>query len=303
MQQLLLAPVPGNKTNQNNVLKLNVKPADIVIPPPNKQKENQKPAQSPMIPTAAFKILKRGEPFPQKPKSPVKDVSTNNSKQQVKPEIIESKPQTSQMPKALLEVKQASPKKVEQKPENKQIRKSKKSESEKSQISTKIESSEESLALDTTQSSLDITQSSGTGESEISLNIEAEKPESHANAPTPVQGGIKIDPLQLISSIAAPSFISPIKSSSASPKKMAPQRSLSVNDQPVDKPQQFEKFGDFKSFTEKQAPTPCNLNSRNQRTRGSTRSPSGVPTTDFANGYGKIHRKNRELDVRFFYCT
>uniref|UniRef100_A0A914Q8N8 DFDF domain-containing protein n=1 Tax=Panagrolaimus davidi TaxID=227884 RepID=A0A914Q8N8_9BILA len=76
---------------------------------------------------------------------------------------------------------------------------------------------------------------------------------------------------------------------------MVPQRSLSVNDQPVSKPQ-YEKFGDFKRFTEKQAPTPCNLNANNQRSRGNTTSPSGVPTKDFVNGYGKVHKRNRELD-------
>jgi hypothetical protein len=292
MQQLLLAPVSNTAAQVDIEKHLESK---IISPPPKqtstpiasdmlfKQKENQKPKSSPMIPTAAIKILKRGEPFPVQSANG-KQQSTN---QKCKPEADDAKPQIVNAP--------CDEQKKDKKKNN---RKSKKSESEKSQITSEsvAELSEGSLSLNTTQSSTTVeAQSSANADSETSLNIEYEKAESVGSVPTPIPGGIKIDPLQLISSLAAPSSVSPTKFATSTPKKMVPQRSLSVNDQPVSKPQ-YEKFGDFKRFTEKQAPTPCNLNANNQRPRGNTTSPSGVPTKDFVNGYGKVHKRNRELD-------
>uniref|UniRef100_A0A914Z825 DFDF domain-containing protein n=1 Tax=Panagrolaimus superbus TaxID=310955 RepID=A0A914Z825_9BILA len=311
MQQLLLAPVSNPVSHVNVEIqtskpvisqaaleKQNSKPSmsdSITIPKVSpKQKENQKPKPSPMIPTAAIKILKRGEPFPVQSKSSV-NCNQQSTCQKSKPEAGDAKPQ--QSCSATDELKK-----------KKNNRKSKKSESDKSQPSSEsvAEFSEGSLSLNTTQSSATTetkssatpgsTQTSDILENETLLNIDIEKVESVGSARTPVPGGIKIDPLQLISSLAAPASVSPVKFATSTPKKIVPQRSLSVNDQPVNKAPQYEKFGDFKRFTEKQAPTPCNLNSNNQRSRGNTSSPSGVPTKDFVNGYGKVHRRNRELD-------
>uniref|UniRef100_A0AC34QXL5 DFDF domain-containing protein n=1 Tax=Panagrolaimus sp. JU765 TaxID=591449 RepID=A0AC34QXL5_9BILA len=110
-------------------------------------------------------------------------------------------------------------------------------------------------------------------------------------SPANIPSGLRIDPLSLFTTPSPVSSGCNVAESNVPASSVAPEQAQkSVSPASCI----FQKFGDYKQFTQKQEPVPFKLE-RNNSKRGRT-NPSGRPLEDFSNGYGHVHERNRHLN-------